>query len=39
MDPNEEKKIVNKEEEKKVKEKTTSTEVKCDYDQLLWLVP
>ena len=39
MDPNEEKKIVNKEEEKKVEDKTTPKEVKCDYEQLLWLVP
>ena len=39
MDPIKEKKIVNKEEEKKVQEKTTSTQVKSDYDQLLWLVP
>ena len=39
MDPNEEKKIVNKEEEKKVEDKTTPKEANSDYEQLLWLVP
>ncbi len=39
MDPTEEKKIVNKEEEKKVEEKKAPIEANCDYEQLLWLVP